>query len=81
MRTRTNPGEVLRVEFMEPASISLDQASRRMGLRIDVVERLLSGAQPVTDVLAGVLSRAFSTSPEFWMNLQRQHDSRETPSS
>lgn len=75
MRTRTAPGEVLRLEFMEPAAISLDQASRRMGLRIDTLERILNGEQPVTEVLAGVLSRAFSTSAEFWMNLQRQHDS------
>ena len=37
MRTRTHPGEVLRLEFMDPASISLDQASRRMGLRIDTL--------------------------------------------
>lgn len=35
---------------------------------------LLRGESPVTPMIALLLARFFQTSPEFWMNLQTQHD-------
>ena len=38
------------------------------------IERVVRGAQPVTPDTALRLGRVFGTSPQFWMNLQAQHD-------
>jgi addiction module HigA family antidote len=46
-----------------------------MGLRDRTrIERVVRGAQPVTPDTALRLARVFGTSPQFWMNLQAQHD-------
>src|SRR5665213_1280638 len=38
------------------------------------IERLVRAAQPVTPDTALRLGRVFDTTPEYWMNLQAQHD-------
>lgn len=73
-RKYTRPGDVLRHEFMVPSALSLDQMSRRMGVGIVTVERVLSGEQPITEMLAKVLSHAFGTTAGFWLNLQELHE-------
>jgi len=38
------------------------------------IERLVREQQPVTPDTALRLARVFGTTPEFWLNLQAQHD-------
>ncbi|WP_296456287.1 HigA family addiction module antitoxin [Phenylobacterium sp.] len=70
-----HPGEILREDFMIPMKLTPGALARAMGLRDRTrIERLSRGAQPVTADTALRLARVFGSSPQFWINLQTQHD-------
>ncbi len=70
-----HPGEILREEYLAPLSMSAGALARAMGLKDRTrIERLVRETQPVTPDTALRLARVFSTSAQYWMNLQTQHD-------
>ncbi len=68
------PGEVLKVEFMEPLGLSARALAWDMDVPANRVTEILNGEHTVTAETAILLSRRLGTSPEFWMNLQTAHD-------
>jgi len=70
-----HPGEHLREDFLPEYGLTAGALARAMGLKDRTrIERLIRERQPVTPDTALRLGRVFGTSPEFWMNLQTQHD-------
>jgi antitoxin HigA-1 len=70
-----HPGEHLREDFLPEFGLTAGALARAMGLKDRTrIERLIRERQPVTPDTALRLGRVFGTSPEFWMNLQTQHD-------
>ncbi len=70
-----HPGEVLREDYMAPTGLTAGALAKLMGLKDRTrIERLVRELQPVTPDTALRLARVFETSPQFWMNLQAQHD-------
>jgi len=70
-----HPGEHLREDFLPEYGLTAGALARAMGLKDRTrIERLIRERQPVTPDTALRLGRVFETSPEFWMNLQTQHD-------
>jgi len=74
VRVAVHPGEVLLEEFMKPLEISRNRLSREAGLPLSAVSAIVARERAVTAVTALRLARYFSTTPQFWMNLQSQHD-------
>lgn len=73
-RPPTPPGEILRLEFLEPMGLTQGQLAERMGVPIQRVNLIVNDRRAITAETAIMLSRALGTSPEFWMNLQMQRD-------
>lgn len=73
-RKPTHPGEVLLREFLEPMGLTQMALAQRMGVPVQRVNTLVNGKRDMTAETAILLSRAFKTSPEFWMNLQDAYD-------
>ncbi len=70
-----HPGEHLREDYLPEFGLTAGALARAMGLRDRTrIERLIREKQPVTPDTALRLGRVFGTSPDFWMNLQAQHD-------
>jgi addiction module HigA family antidote len=70
-----HPGEHLREDFLPEFGLTAGALAKAMGLKDRTrIERLIRGAQPVTPDTALRLAKVFGTSPQFWMNLQAQHD-------
>jgi addiction module HigA family antidote len=70
-----HPGEHLREEFLPEYHLTAGALAKAMGLKDRTrVERLIREKQPITPDTALRLGRVFGTTPEFWMNLQTQHD-------
>ena len=68
------PGEVLRVEFMEPLGLSARGLARDIGVPANRVTGIINGERAVTADTALLLETRFGTSAEFWMNLQTAHE-------
>lgn len=78
MRTRkrppAHPGFILRVHYMEPLEISVTDLAKELKLSRKTVSKILNERGALTTDVALRLSRAFDTTPELWLNLQRNYD-------
>lgn len=68
------PGEILTTEFMEPFELTQGKLAELMGVERRLVNEVCNGHRSVTTETAFMLATVFGTTPEFWMDLQRQTD-------
>lgn len=69
-----HPGEVLREEFLAPLNLSPYALAKTCGVPRTRIERIVREEMSVTADTALRLSKAFGTTPAFWLNLQNQFD-------
>jgi addiction module HigA family antidote len=81
-RIPTHPGQILLEEFLAPMQIPQTQLAAHLDVPVQRINELIKGKRGVTPETAWLLAAAFKTSPDFWMNLQTQHDlARNRPAS
>lgn len=73
-RVPTHPGEILLEEFLKPLGISQVAVAEHLGIPVQRINELVRGKRGVTPETAWLLAGALDTTPEFWINLQSQHD-------
>lgn len=73
-RPPTPPGEIIRYDYMEPLELTASALAARLRVSRKHVSGILNGRTRVAVDMALRLSRAFSTTPELWLNLQRNVD-------
>jgi antitoxin HigA-1 len=73
-RAPTHPGEMLRLDFLEPLGLSQAELAERIKVPYQRVNELVNGRRGVTSSTALRLAKFFGTSPSFWMNLQQRWD-------
>jgi addiction module HigA family antidote len=73
-RIPTHPGVVLSQEFLSPLGISQVALAAHVGVPVQRINELVRGKRGVTPETAWLLSEAFDTTPEFWLNLQMAFD-------
>jgi addiction module HigA family antidote len=74
MKSPSHPGEVLRELYLDPLGLSPIALARRLHVPRTRIERLVREETAVTADTAMRLAKAFGTTPEYWMNLQRAWD-------
>ena len=73
-RTPTHPGELIREEYMKPLKLTVTSLAESLGISRKTLSTIINERAGVTPDMALRLSRAFSTTPELWMNMQRCYD-------
>jgi addiction module HigA family antidote len=73
-RVPTHPGVILKEEFLDPLGLSQVELARHLGVSSQRINELVRGKRGVTPETAWLLSQAFGVSPQFWINLQSNHD-------
>lgn len=73
-RPPSHPGEILRRDFLEPLGLRQKDAAARLGISYVRFNELVNGRRGVTPDTALRLARLFGTTPEFWLNGQRNLD-------
>ena len=73
-RRPTHPGEMLREEFMPDFGLSVAQLASKIGVSRQTVNQLVSERRALSPSMALRLARLFGTSPEYWLNMQRNVD-------
>ncbi len=69
-----HPGEVLRDEFLTPMALSVYRLAQAIKVSRPRLNDIVLGRRGVTVDTALRLGRYFSTTPEFWINLQTRYD-------
>ncbi len=73
-RIPTHPGEILLEEFLRPLGVSQVALAEHLGVPVQRINELVRAKRGVTPETAWLLAGALGTSPEFWINLQANHD-------
>lgn len=73
-RIPTHPGRILLEEFLEPLGLTQVGLADHLGVPTQRINELVRGKRGVTPETAWLLAGAFGTTPEFWVNLQTNHD-------
>lgn len=73
-RVPAHPGEILLREYLEPMGLTQVKLAEHLGVPLQRVNELVRGKRGVTPETAWLLGQAFGTSPQFWLNLQANHD-------
>jgi addiction module HigA family antidote len=61
-------------EFLTPLSMSQTELAERIGVSYPRVNEIINGKRGVTPDTALRLAKLFGTTPEFWLNGQRNWD-------
>ncbi len=69
-----HPGEVLRELYIKPLHLTVTAVAEGIGVTRKTLSELLSKRYGISPVMAIRLGKAFSTTPESWLNLQQQYD-------
>lgn len=73
-RIPSHPGEILAEEFLGPLGITQVAFAEHIGVPLQRVNEIIRGRRGVTPETAWLLGQALGTSPQFWINLQVNHD-------
>jgi addiction module HigA family antidote len=73
-RRPIHPGQILREEYLEPLQMTQEQLGKALGITRVRVNEIVLGKRKITTDTAYRLARFFSTSVDFWLNLQRRVD-------
>lgn len=69
-----HPGEILREDFFPEYGLTAGALAKDLHVPRDRIEKLVRGQRAITADTAVRLARYFGTTPQFWMNLQTNHD-------
>jgi addiction module HigA family antidote len=69
-----HPGEILKEEFMVTLGLSANGLARAVRVPPNRISAIVNGERGLTADTALRPSRAFGTTAEFWLNLQKQYE-------
>ncbi len=73
-RKPTHPGTILKEDYLVPLEISITQMATRLGVSRKTLSKVINENGAVTPDMALRLARAFDTTPDLWLNLQKNFD-------
>jgi len=73
-RRPIHPGKIIREDYLKPLSLTITHLAETIGVSRKTLSKIVNGKGSVSPDMALRLSRAFGTSPEFWLNLQKHYD-------
>ena len=69
-----HPGVMLLEEFLKPLGISQNELALKIRVPATRIGEIVRARRAITPETALRLSRFFGNSPDFWLNLQKNHD-------
>lgn len=73
-RQPTHPGKIIKEDYLVPLSITVTELASILGVSRKTLSKIINERGAITPDMALRLSRAFDTSPDLWMNLQKNYD-------
>ncbi len=73
-RAPAHPGVILRCDYLEPLSVPVSKIAECLRVSRKTMSKIVNGQGSVTPDMALRLSKAFGTTPDLWLNLQKNYD-------
>ncbi len=74
IRRPTHPGNIIKEDYLLPLSITIKNMAETLGVSRKTLSKIINERGAITPDMALRLSRAFETTPNFWLNLQKNFD-------
>lgn len=74
MKNPPHPGETIRELCLKPLKLSVTEAAEALGVSRVAFSELLNGRSGISPEMSYRLSKAFGSTPEFWLRLQMAYD-------
>ena len=69
-----HPGEILLEFYFEPLKLSVTDAAEKLLISRPNLSAIVNGRAGISPTMAVKLSKAFNTTPHYWLNLQASYD-------
>jgi len=73
-RKPTHPGLILKEDYLVPMNLTITELSSVLSVSRKTLSKIINNQSSITPLMALRLSRAFDTSPNLWLNLQKNYD-------
>jgi len=73
-RRPTHPGIIIKEDYLTPLSITIKDMAATLCVSRKTLSKIINERGVITPDMALRLSRAFDTTPDFWLNLQKNFD-------
>jgi antitoxin HigA-1 len=70
----THPGQIIQHDCLRPLGLTVTDAAKVLGVTRPTISKLVNGRASVSPEMAVRLSKAFGSTPEFWLKLQFNYD-------
>ena len=78
MKNPPHPGETVRDLCLKPLKLSVTEAADALGVSRVSLSELVNGKNGISPEMSYRLSKAFGSTPEFWLRLQMAYDLAQT---
>ncbi|WP_022846821.1 HigA family addiction module antitoxin [Desulfurobacterium sp. TC5-1] len=69
-----HPGEILLEEFLRPLNMTQSELAKKLNVSFRTINDLINEKRGISPEMAIKLANFFGTTPQFWMNFQRDYD-------
>ena len=69
-----HPGAILSRNYLEPLQLSVTDVAKAIGVSRKNLSQIIHGHVGISPEMAVRLSRAFDTTPGFWLSMQAEYD-------
>ena len=73
-RQPVHPGKIIKEDYLKPLSITITKLASILDVSRKTLSKIINGRGAITPDMALRLSRAFDTTPDLWLNLQKNFD-------
>ena len=73
-RKPTHPGKIIQEDYLKPLSLTITEIASTLGVSRKTLSKIINERGAITPDMSLRLARAFDTTPELWMNLQKNYD-------
>jgi antitoxin HigA-1 len=73
-RKPTHPGEILKMDVIEPLGLTITEAAKKLGVTRKTLSALINCRTSLSPDMAVRISRATNTSAESWLMMQSKLD-------
>jgi antitoxin HigA-1 len=74
MHNPAHPGEVLKDLYLQPLNLSVTDAAKHLGITRKTLSQLVNAQAGVSPAMALRLAKVFNTTPDSWLNMQKNYD-------
>jgi addiction module HigA family antidote len=73
MHNPSHPGEIIKHDCLEPLGLSVTRAAKHLGVTRQALSDVVNERASLSVDMAIRISKAFGSSPDFWLRIQLAH--------